>query len=127
MGELQTALEHMFDAFERGDVEATVAFVADEAQGVDEVSRAWLRGGDDVRTFVRGLVPMVTGMKTVITDGNETIEGDRGLLTCWVDQDYTIEGSAQHVSAPTTVLFKREGGEWKFTLFHSIPLPPESG
>ena len=68
---------------------------------------------------------MVTDIKSVLSDGNEIINGDEGLLTCWLEQDYTFEGSAQHVSAPTTALFKRENGEWKFTLFHSIPLPPE--
>ena len=70
---------------------------------------------------------MVTGIKTVVSDGNETIDGDTGLLTCWIEQDYTVEGASQHVSAPTTVVFKREGGAWRFSLFHSIPLPPEEG
>ena len=125
MGELQAALESMFDAFERGDTEALVASVASEAQGVDEISRKWMRGGEEVQNYLRGLVSMVSGMKTVVTDGNETIDGDTGLLTCWIDQDYTIEGMAQHVSAPTTVIFKREAGAWRFSLFHSIPLPPE--
>lgn len=29
-------------------------------------------------------------------------------------------------ASPTTWVLRREGGEWKITLFHSIPLPPES-
>ena len=125
MGELQAALEGMFVAFERGDTEALMASVASDAQGVDEISRKWLRGSDEMQNYLRGLVSMVTEMKTVVTDGNETIEGDTGLLTCWIDQDYTVEGSSQHISAPTTVIFKREAGAWRFSLFHSIPLPPE--
>jgi ketosteroid isomerase-like protein len=125
MGELQAALENMFDAFERGDVEALVGAVAREAQGVDEISRRWMRGGDEVRSYLRTLAGMASNVKTVISDGNETIDGDRGLLTCWMEQDYTVEGTAQHISAPTTVIFTREGGEWKFSLFHSIPLPEE--
>jgi ketosteroid isomerase-like protein len=125
MGELQAALEAMFEAFERGDTEALLASVANQAQGVDEISRKWMRGPDEVQNYLRGLVSMVTGLKTVVTDGNETIEGDTGLLTCWIEQDYTVEGTAQHVSAPTTVIFKREAGAWRFSLFHSIPLPPE--
>jgi ketosteroid isomerase-like protein len=127
MGELQAALEDMFQAFERGDADALVASVASGAQGVDELSRKWMRGTDEVRNYVRGLVSMVTDVKTVVSDGNETIDGDDGLLTCWLEQDYTVGGTPQHVSAPTTVIFKREASGWKFSLFHSIPLPPEEG
>ena len=54
MGELQAALEKMFDAFERKDVETFVGAVANEAQAVDEISRRWLRGGDEVRNYLRG-------------------------------------------------------------------------
>ena len=36
-----------------------------------------------------------------------------------------LEGKQQHVSAPTTLVFRREDGEWKYLLFHLIPLPPE--
>ena len=126
MGELQTALEDMFQAFERGDADALAALVATDAQGVDEISRKWMRGEDEVRNYLRGLVSMVTDIKTVVSDGNETIDGDTGLLTCWLEQDYTVEGNSVHVSAPTTVIFKREDGAWRFSLFHSIPLPEEA-
>ncbi len=127
MGELQTALENMFEAFGRGDVDALTAAVATDAQGVDEISRKWMRGGDEVRGYLRQLVTMVSEVKTVVKDGHEIIEGDEGLLTCWLEQDYTLDGATQHVSAPTTVIFTREQGEWRFSLFHSIPLPSDEG
>src|SRR5438477_4313835 len=125
MGELQAALEDMFAAFERGDADMLVASVGSEAQGVDEISRKWMRGTDEVRNYLRGLVSMVSDINTLVSDGKEAIDGDDGLLTCWLEQDYTFEGTPQHVSAPTTVIFKREAGAWTFSLFHSIPLPPE--
>ena len=126
MGELQAALDEFFAAFERGDGDALAAGITKEAQGVDEISRRWLRGPDEVRGYARQLVSMVTGVKTVFHDGNEIIDGDTGVLTCWMEQDYQLEGAPQHVSAPTTVLFKRDSGEWKMSLFHSIPLPDEA-
>jgi ketosteroid isomerase-like protein len=125
MGQLQAALEDFFAAFERGDGDALAAAVASDAQGVDEISRRWIRGTDEVRTYVRGLVSMVSGVKTVFSDGSETINGDSGLLTCWMEQDYLVDGAMQHVSAPTTVMFRRESDGWKISLFHSIPLPAE--
>jgi ketosteroid isomerase-like protein len=36
-----------------------------------------------------------------------------------------MEGKAQHVSAPTTLVLRRQDGEWKLALFHSVPLPEE--
>ena len=75
---------------------------------------------------MRQLVTMVTGVKTAFSDVNEIIDGDRGVLTCWMDQTYEMDGASQQLSAPTTVLFSRESGEWKLSLFHSIPLPEEA-
>jgi hypothetical protein len=125
MGELQTALDQFFAAFERGDGDALAAALASDSQGVDELTRRWIRGRDEVASYVRELVSMVTGVKSTFSDVHEIIDGDTGVLTCWMDQDYVVEGAAQHVSAPTTVLFTRESGEWKVSLFHSVPMPPE--
>ena len=56
----------------------------------------------------------------------EVIWGDAGVLTCWLEQDYTFKGTKQHISAPTTVVFRRDNGAWKMVVFESIPLPLES-
>ena len=126
MGELQAALDQFFAAFERGDGDALAAGITSDAQGVDEISRRWLRGPEEVRAYARQLVSMVSGVRTVFSDGNEIIDGGTGLLTCWMEQDYQLDGASQHVSAPTTVFFRRDSGAWKMSLFHSIPLPEES-
>ena len=52
--------------------------------------------------------------------------GEAGLVTYWVEQDYTLDGNATHVSACDGP-FRRRGDEWKAVLFHSVPLPGESG
>ena len=65
------------------------------------------------------------GLQSELQDAQERVWGDVGVLTCWLDQGYTFEGNAQHISAPTTIVFRREGGEWKVVLFHSIPLPEQ--
>ena len=31
--------------------------------------------------------------------------GDAGLVTCWLDQTYVLDGNEQHISAPTTFAF----------------------
>ena len=121
-GELEEVLLRTMDGLAKGDVSAFVADLSDEAQGIDEISRAWLRGGTAAKDYASGLATMVSDVHTDVNDPHETTWGDTGLLTCWIEQDYTLEGERAHVSAPTTVVFRREGGTWKIVLFHSIPL-----
>jgi ketosteroid isomerase-like protein len=124
-GELETATRRFLDSVDRKDAEAVIRAGAKDVQGVDEISRHWMRGIDEFGAYIRQLVKMVDDVHTTISDGHETVQGDMGLMTCWMEQDYTLEGKPQHVSAPTTVAFRRESGAWKILLFHSVPLPPE--
>ena len=124
-GALEAATRHYFDSVDRKDAEAIIRAGTEDIQAVDEISRRWMRGIDELGAYVRQVVKMVEDVHTSISNVHETLLGDVGILTCWVDQDYTLEGKRQHVSAPTTVVFRREGGVWKVVLFHSLPLPPE--
>lgn len=74
---------------------------------------------------MRGLIGAVSNLRTELRDVEERMWGDTGLVTCWLEQDYELEGNAQHVSAPTTIVMRRHDGEWKLALFHSTPLPDE--
>ena len=124
-GELETAVREIFDGLKRKDLEAAMRITDDEVQGVDEISRKWLRGRDELAEYLRGLMPMVEDVDTELHDVRETVFGDAGVFTCWLEQDYKLEGNNQHVSAPTTVLFRRREDGWKMVLFHSIPLSEE--
>jgi ketosteroid isomerase-like protein len=125
-GELESVTREMFGALDRGDAEAVIRLGAEEMQGVDEISRRWLRGLDAVGGYVRQLMGMVEGVHSTVSDVHEQVWGDAGVVSCWLEQDYTLQGDAQQVSAPTTLVFRRDGDEWKIVLFHSVPLPPES-
>ena len=43
-----------------------------------------------------------------------------------LEQDYTLQGKRAHISAPTTVVLRREGTAWRIALFHSIPLTTQA-
>ena len=124
-GELERAASDLMSALDSKDVDRIVESITDDAEGIDEISRRWRRGKDDTNAYLRELVSVVSNVHTELRDPNERIWGDTGVLTCWLDQDYTLEGKDQHVSAPTTIVFRREGGAWRATLFHSAPLPEE--
>jgi ketosteroid isomerase-like protein len=122
-GELEGRVRELFDALDRMDVDAMVSTIADDAQSVDEISRRWLRSKEEVASYLRQLEDAVSDVRTQLRDVQERTWGDAGVLTCWLEQDYTMDGASQHVSAPTTILLRREGGDWKIALFHSVPLP----
>ncbi len=124
-GDLEVATRQYLGSVDRKDVEAIIQAGAEDIQGVDEISRHWMRGNDELGTYIRQLLTKVENVQTSISDVHETEVGDIGFVTCWIDQDYTLEGKRVHVSAPTTVAFRRENGTWKVLLFHSVPLPPE--
>ena len=124
-GELEAATRQYFDFVDRKDAEAIIGAGTEDIQAVDEISRRWMRGVDELGTYIRQLLKMVEDVRTSISNVHETLLGDIGILTCWIEQDYTLEGKGVHVSAPTTVAFRRESGTWKVVLFHSVPLPPE--
>jgi uncharacterized protein (TIGR02246 family) len=125
MGDLEQLLGSMFDALANKDAAAVNATMASDVRAVDEISRKWLRGKDEVGAYIDQLVTMVDEVKTEWNSVDEQIWGDVGLLTCWMEQDYVLEGTKQHVSAPTSMVFRKEGGGWKVAHFHSIPLPEE--
>jgi uncharacterized protein (TIGR02246 family) len=124
-GELEQVATAMFEALDRGDAAGVIGFLSDDAEGVDEISRRWLRGRGEVESYLTAMMGSVTDITTELHDVRERAWGDAGVLTCWIEQAYTHEGTPGGVSAPTTMVFRREGGEWKLALFHSVPLPEE--
>jgi ketosteroid isomerase-like protein len=123
--ELESVANDFIAALDSMDVDRMMGTATEDAQGVDEISRRWIRGRGELDSYLRQLIGAVSDVRTELRDAEERVWGDTGILTCWLDQDYTMDGNAQHVSAPTTIAFRREDGEWKLALFHSIPLPEQ--
>jgi ketosteroid isomerase-like protein len=121
-GELETVANDFIHALDTLDPDRLVQDMDPDAQGVDELSRRWLRGRDELERYIRQMIGMVSDVHTTLRDVTEYVWGDTGLLTCWFEQRYTLDGAEQHISAPTTIVFRRTDGEWKLALFHSIPL-----
>jgi len=112
-------------AFASKDLGRVFELSGDDAQGVDEISRRWIRGRDELDRSLRQTLSAVSAIRSDLQNVHEQVWGDVGVLTCWLEQDYTLDGNSQHISAPTTMVLHRESGEWKVVLFHSIPLPEQ--
>ena len=122
-GKLISVVKAMLSSFEKSDIEGVMATMGTGGQGVDELSRAWMRSGAAMRKYFKTVGGSVTNIRSKLTDVHEKVMGDVGIVTCWLEQDYKLGGKSQHISAPTTVVLHRVGGDWKIILFHSIPLP----
>lgn len=125
-GELEAVATEMIEALDSMNLDRMVRGFGVDVVSVDEISREWLYGRDAVETYLGGLIDTVSDVQTELRDSREAIWGETGILTCWMEQDYTHDDHTHHVSAPTTMVFRKEGSEWKIVLFHSIPLPDES-
>ncbi len=124
--ELERATMQFFGFVDRKDAESVIGASAQDIQSVDEISRQWLRGIDELGGYIRQMVTAVEDVHTMVGNVQSNVLGDTGIVTSWIEQDYTLEGKRQHVSAPTTMVYRRERGAWKVVLFHSVPLPPEA-
>lgn len=122
-GELAQTAAAFVRALDSLDIDRVMELMAEDAQGVDEISRRWIRGRSDLERYLRELATSVSEVRTELNDQSEKVWGETGLLTCWLEQRYLLDGREQHVSAPTTIVFRLEDGAWKLALFHSVPLP----
>jgi uncharacterized protein (TIGR02246 family) len=125
--EMTAVVRSMFDALGAGDADAVMRLAAEDMQGVEEISRRWLRGSSQVGEYIGHLVGAVRDVDSQMLDVQEQQWGDCGVVTFWLEQTYTYEEQPAQVSAPTTVVLRREDDQWKVALFHSIPLPASEG
>ena len=124
--ELEDEVRRLFDNFDRLDFDAVAATLATDVQGVDELSRKWMRGKGELTSYLEQMRPLLSNIKSSLGDVKAVTWGDAGVVTCWLEQTYNLEGRTESISAPTTFVFRREGEQWRVALIHSIPQAEEA-
>ena len=117
------AVRAMYRALDDSDHDAVLASFDADVQGVDELSRAWLRGSDQIRSYIDGILEATSNVDSRLIDIHVTQIGDAAFVTGVLEQDYDLEGERQSVVAPTTFGLRRTDGLWRICLFHSVPIP----
>jgi len=102
------------------------AMLTDDAQSVDEISRGWRRGRDSIAAYMSELKDTVSDVHSRMSDPQEAVWGDVGLVTFVLEQSYTMDGQKQTLEAPTSILFRRQDGDWRIGLIHTVPLPEQA-
>ena len=118
----EAVVRGLFDAVDVLDFERALATLADDVQSVNEMSRSWLRGKDAKAASYANIDGTMAGGESELSDVRAEVWGDIALVTLWLEQDYTYEGTSHHVSAPSSFLLRRDDGAWKIVLIHSIPV-----
>ena len=112
----------LFELIDVMDVAGMTAMMTDDVQGVDEVSRGWLRGHAAVEDYFERMRGMIDDLHSELREVRADEWGDAAVVTGVLDQTYMLDGRHQRITAPTSVTFRREQGEWKVALLHSVPI-----
>ena len=123
---LQQRVSRLLERLDAMDLEGLGAMVDDEVQGIDEIGRRWMRGRPAIEGYLSQLKDTVSDVRSRMSDVQEDAWGDAGLVTFVLDQTYALDGQEQTISAPTSIVFRRRGSDWKIVLIHTVPLPEEA-
>ena len=121
--DLDQRARELLQTFDALDFTKLANMLADDAQGIDEISRRWLRSRAELEEYFRQLSGAVADVRSELSDLVTREYGDVGVVTCMLDQSYMHEGRRVQIMAPTTLMFTRTGGNWRVALVHSVPLP----
>lgn len=122
-GSLEERVGRLLGALDAMDLDSLGTMLSDEVQSVDEITRGWTRGRAAVNSYLSQLKGTVSDVHSRMSDAQEVVWGDVGLVTFVLDQTYTMDRQQQSISAPTSILFRREPGDWKIALIHTVPIP----
>jgi SnoaL-like domain len=126
-GQTATSLEprvrQMLERLDALDLDSLGPMLTDDAQSVDEITRGWTRGRAAIASYLAQLKDTVSDVHSQMSDIHEAVCGDVGLVTFVLDQTYQMDEQRQTISAPTSILLRREDDDWKIALIHTVPIP----
>ena len=104
-------------------MKSLAGMLTDDEQSVDEITRGWTRGRATIEAYLSQLEESASDVDSQMSDVQETVWGDVGLVTFVLNQTYKMEGQEQSISAPTSIVLHRQNGDWKVALIHTVPIP----
>jgi ketosteroid isomerase-like protein len=120
---LEREVHRLFELLDSMDIRGISAMLTDDAQGIDEISRRWMRGKAALDAYFAQLEGTVSEPKSQIRDLHALAWREVGLVTFVLDQTYKMDGEEHRISAPTSIVFNKDNGGWKVAMIHTVPLP----
>ncbi|HUA49541.1 MAG TPA: nuclear transport factor 2 family protein [Solirubrobacteraceae bacterium] len=122
---MEQEVRALLERLDAMDIESLGSMLTEDAQSVDEITRGWTRGRAAIEAYLSRLRNTVSEVHSEMTDPQESDWGTVGLITFVLEQTYTMDGQQETISAPTSILFRRENDDWKIALIHTVPMPEE--
>jgi ketosteroid isomerase-like protein len=122
---MEAEVRALLERLDAMDIESLGSMLTEDAQSVDEITRGWTRGRAAIQAYLSQLKDTVSDVRSRMKDPQESDWGPIGLITFVLEQTYTMDGQQQTISAPTSILFRREKEDWKIALIHTVPIPEE--
>jgi ketosteroid isomerase-like protein len=123
---LEQEAHRVFELVDALDLDGLGAMLTHDAQGVDEISRRWMRGRAALEAYFAQLKDMVSDARSQLSDLHATVWDEVGLVTFVLDQTYKISGQHKTISAPTSMIFRHQNGSWKLALIHTVPIASQA-
>ncbi len=124
--DFESEVRAFFDLFDRQDIEGLRKRFAEDVQGVDEISRGWLRNSAAIDDYFAQLQAMeVSDVHSSLSDIAVRQWDDMALVTCIAEQSYRVGGKPVEITAPVSMLYRRTHDEWRVALVHAVPFPAE--
>lgn len=121
--ELEKRTRELLIHFDALDINAIKAAMSQDAQGVDELSKKWLRGTEGFKEYFGTVVTQLADVHSEPSDFTIRMHGDVGIVTFMIEQTYAYYGQLSKITAPTTAIWIRENDDWKIALIHSVGIP----
>ena len=122
----EQTVNELLRALDALDMDAIASMLADNPQGVDELSGGWRRGRDDLREYFDTVKRSgIADIHSKLSDLHVEDWGDTALVTAVLDQSYSMGGEETSLHAPTSIVLRRDGDAWRIALVHSVPLPEQ--
>jgi ketosteroid isomerase-like protein len=84
----------------------------------DDLAHGWLRGQPAIGEHFARMGERYEGSQTVPEDVEVTETSDSAVVTCVVHYQMRWDGRPGSWRWPTTMIFLRQGGEWRLALVH---------
>ena len=92
------SLLSFFEALDHLDAGAMVTCCSDRVTLVDEISRSWLRGRDEVEAYLRKTLSATETVESLLSDIHCQQQGKTAWITAWLEQTSAFEGKQCLVS-----------------------------
>jgi hypothetical protein len=123
---LEAETERLLRLLDAMELESLSAMLTEEAQSVDEITRRWTRGREAIDAYLEQLRDTVSDVHSRARDLRAVSWTDTGIVTFVLEQTYMLKGAQQTLTAPTSIVFRRIGDDWKVALIHTVPLAEDA-